>query len=56
MLKRTSVAWAADNGITELYTWTQRRNEDMRRLNEDLGFRYGRVSISVRAALAQRAD
>ncbi|GAA0593693.1 GNAT family N-acetyltransferase [Kribbella sandramycini] len=50
-LKRTSMAWAAQNGITEIYTWTQEGNADMRRLNEHLGFRYGIVSIDVRAEL-----
>lgn len=50
-LKRTSMAWAADHGITEIYTWTQRGNDAMRRLNEHLGFTYGIVSISLRAPL-----
>ncbi len=45
-LKRTSMAWAADHGITEIYTWTQRGNDSMRRLNEHLGFTYGIVSIT----------
>jgi GNAT superfamily N-acetyltransferase len=50
-LKRTSMAWAADHGITEIYTWTQEGNENMRHLNEHLGFTYGLVGIDVRAAL-----
>jgi len=50
-LKRTSLAWAAENGLAEVYTWTQNGNEDMRRLNEHLGFAYGAVSVSVRAPL-----
>jgi GNAT superfamily N-acetyltransferase len=50
-LKRTSMAWAADHGITEIYTWTQRGNDAMRRLNEHLGFTYGIVSITMRAPL-----
>ncbi|WP_327635705.1 GNAT family N-acetyltransferase [Kribbella sp. NBC_00482] len=50
-LKRTSMAWAADHGITEIYTWTQRGNDAMRRLNEHLGFTYGITSISMRAPL-----
>jgi mycothiol synthase len=50
-LKRTSMAWAAEHGITEIYTWTQRGNENMRRLNEHLGFTYGITSIDVRAKL-----
>ncbi|MFI5728960.1 GNAT family N-acetyltransferase [Kribbella sp. NPDC051587] len=50
-LKRTSMAWAAEHGITEIYTWTQEGNANMRRLNEHLGFRDGLVSINVRASL-----
>ncbi|GAB2655509.1 GNAT family N-acetyltransferase [Kribbella swartbergensis] len=50
-LKRASMAWAAEHGISELYTWTQQGNENMRRLNEHLGFTYGAVAISVRAKL-----
>lgn len=50
-LKRSSMAWAAGHGITEIYTWTQQGNADMRRLNEHLGFSYGAVSINVRAEL-----
>jgi mycothiol synthase len=37
-LKRATIAWAAENGIRELYTWTLRGNEPMRRLNERLGY------------------
>ncbi|MEV5965255.1 GNAT family N-acetyltransferase [Kribbella sp. NPDC051952] len=50
-LKRSSMAWAAEHGITEIYTWTQEGNENMRRLNEHLGFTYGLVGIDVRAQL-----
>ncbi len=50
-LKRMSLAWAAENGLTDVYTWTQNGNDDMRRLNEHLGFTYGAVSVSVRAPL-----
>jgi len=55
-LKRTSMAWAADHGITEIYTWTQRGNDAMRRLNEHLGFTYGIVSITMRAPLPLTLD
>jgi GNAT superfamily N-acetyltransferase len=55
-LKRTSMAWAADHGISEIYTWTQRGNDSMRRLNEHLGFTYGIVSITMRAPLPLRAQ
>jgi GNAT superfamily N-acetyltransferase len=37
-LKRATIAWAAESGIRELYTWTQRGNEPMQRLNERLGY------------------
>jgi mycothiol synthase len=37
-LKQATIAWAAENGIRELYTWTQRGNEPMQRLNERLGY------------------
>ena len=37
-LKQATIAWAAGSGIRELYTWTQRGNEPMRRLNERLGY------------------
>jgi len=50
-LKRTTLAWAAANGLTEVYTWTQRDNDDMRALNAHLGFRTRSVSIRMQAAL-----
>ena len=50
-LKRWTHAWAADHGIHELYTWTQRGNDDMRRLNTHLGYRTRTESITVRAPL-----
>jgi mycothiol synthase len=50
-LKRTSMAWAAEHGITEIYTWTQQGNANMRRLNEHLGFTYGITSVNVRSPL-----
>jgi mycothiol synthase len=37
-LKQATIAWAAKSGIGELYTWTQRGNEPMQRLNERLGY------------------
>jgi mycothiol synthase len=46
-LKRQTLWWAAERGISEVYTWTQRRNDDMRRLNEHLGFTYRSVSITA---------
>ena len=53
-LKRQCLAWAAANGLTEVYTWTQKNNAEMRRLNEHLGFRYGLVSVSLEAPMPLR--
>jgi GNAT superfamily N-acetyltransferase len=50
-LKCTALAWAAEHGIREVYTWTQRGNDDMRLLNERLGYITRAVSISVRGPL-----
>ncbi|MGY0230697.1 N-acetyltransferase family protein [Longispora urticae] len=50
-LKRLTLWWAAHNGITEVYTWTQRGNADMRRLNEHLGFTLRQESVMVRREL-----
>ena len=38
VLKRLTLAFAAGNGIREVYTWTQLDNADMRALNERLGY------------------
>ena len=50
-LKRTSLAWAAAHGLREVYTWTQRGNNDMRALNEHLGFVTSKESLTMRASL-----
>jgi GNAT superfamily N-acetyltransferase len=50
-LKRAALAWAAAHEITEVYTWTQRGNDDMRRLNEHLGYVTRMESVLVRAPL-----
>jgi mycothiol synthase len=50
-LKRAELAWAAANGFREIVTWTQRGNEGMRRVNEQLGYVLGGEIISVRAPL-----
>jgi mycothiol synthase len=50
-IKRAKLAWAAANGVVEIVTWTQRGNEGMRRLNEQLGYVYRSVSITVRAPI-----
>jgi GNAT superfamily N-acetyltransferase len=38
VLKRTQLCWAAENGVVELVTWTQRGNEAMQALNRSLGY------------------
>jgi GNAT superfamily N-acetyltransferase len=50
-LKLHTLAWAARHDITEVYTWTQRGNDDMRAVNERLGYVYRSETINVRAAL-----
>jgi GNAT superfamily N-acetyltransferase len=50
-LKRATLVFAATNGIREVYTWTQRGNDDMRRLNEHLGYVTRAWSITVRASV-----
>ena len=51
MLKETATAWAAEHGIREIYTWTQTGNENMREVNERLGYVTRDVAISVRRKL-----
>jgi GNAT superfamily N-acetyltransferase len=51
-LKRTALAWAAANGVTEAYTWTQIGNADMRRLNLHLGYADRLQSITLRRELS----
>jgi mycothiol synthase len=50
-LKRCTLAWAAEHGLREVYTWTQRGNDDMRALNEHLGFTTQTESLTMRATL-----
>ena len=50
-LKRLELAWAAEHGIREVVTWTQRGNEGMRRLNERLGYEYRGVAVNLAAPL-----
>jgi GNAT superfamily N-acetyltransferase len=50
-LKRAELAWAAANGIGEVYTWTQRGNDGMRRVNERLGYVYRHVELTMYAPL-----
>jgi len=50
-LKRMTLAWAAENGVRELYTWTQRGNEAMRAVNEKLGYETRTIAVRVRGTL-----
>jgi RimJ/RimL family protein N-acetyltransferase len=50
-MKRLTLSFAAEHGIREVYTWTQRDNADMRALNEGLGYTDGAESITVRGPL-----
>jgi mycothiol synthase len=51
-LKQAELAWAAENGLREIVTWTQRGNEAMRRLNEQLGYEYRALSVTMTAPRA----
>ena len=53
-LKEREIEWAAANGLKEIVTWTQRGNEGMRAVNEQLGYVYRDVSVSVMALLPVR--
>jgi alkanesulfonate monooxygenase SsuD/methylene tetrahydromethanopterin reductase-like flavin-dependent oxidoreductase (luciferase family) len=46
-----SIAWAAEHGFREIVTWTQQGNGGMRRVNEQLGYEYRDVSITMVAPL-----
>ncbi|MDG4822657.1 GNAT family N-acetyltransferase [Asanoa sp. WMMD1127] len=52
-LKRLTLAHAAATGLTEVYTWTQRGNADMRRLNEHLGYATRLQSFTMRRPVAE---
>ena len=45
-LKQREIAWADENGIRELVTWTQTGNENMQRVNERLGYVVRSYSIA----------
>jgi mycothiol synthase len=51
VLKRCALAWAAEHGLREVYTWTQRGNDDMRALNTHLGFTTRTESLTMNATL-----
>lgn len=50
-LKRTQIAWAAENGYRRLITWTQTGNDAMRSLNLSLGYVERPDTISVKGPL-----
>jgi GNAT superfamily N-acetyltransferase len=50
-LKEHAIAWASARGLREIYTWTQTGNENMRAVNERLGYVTRDISISVRRDL-----
>jgi GNAT superfamily N-acetyltransferase len=54
-LKRRTLRWAADHGLSELYTWTQAGNTSMLRLNEHLGYVTRQTSITVARPLPLEA-
>ena len=53
-LKQQTIAWAAANGLSELYTWTQTGNEGMQAVNERLGYYTRSTSITVRGDIPLR--
>ncbi len=50
-LKQRTIAWAAEHGVAEIYTWTQDGNAAMRSLNTRLGYATTRTGIQVARAL-----
>ena len=50
-MKETTIVFASDRGLHEIYTWTQTGNENMRAVNEKLGYITRDISISVRRKL-----
>jgi GNAT superfamily N-acetyltransferase len=46
-LKQRTLQWAAENGLTELYTWTQAGNVPMLTLNEKLGYVTRQQSVTL---------
>ena len=46
-LKLVTLAWAAEHGIEEVYTWTQDGNAAMRALNTRLGYATTRVGVQL---------
>jgi RimJ/RimL family protein N-acetyltransferase len=53
-LKRLELVWAGENGFSEVLTWTQRRNEGMRKVNERLGYQYRTVGLKMMGSVPLR--
>ncbi|MBA3788312.1 MAG: GNAT family N-acetyltransferase [Actinobacteria bacterium] len=53
-LKQACIRWSSDHGYAQLVTWTQDRNEAMQAVNDGVGFRVGKVSITVEGPLLAR--
>ena len=49
-LKQRTLAWAAEHGIAEVYTWTQDGNAAMRALNTRLGYATTQTGIQLARA------
>jgi predicted GNAT superfamily acetyltransferase len=50
-LNRAQLAWAAQAGLREVVTWTQRGNEGMQSLNAKLGYKTRTVVLTMRGPL-----
>ena len=50
-LKQACIRWSSEHGYAQLVTWTQDRNEAMQTVNDRVGFRQGKVSITVEGSL-----
>ena len=51
-LKLRALAWAAEHGIDEVYTWTQDGNAAMRALNTRLGYATTRTGVQLSRPLS----
>jgi len=50
-MKQRVIRWASEQGLCELYTWTQTGNQAMQAVNRSLGFVDRAVTIDLRAPL-----
>ena len=51
-LKHACIGWSSEWGYRQLVTWTQDGNDAMQAVNEAVGFRRGRIAITVEGLLA----